>query len=591
MFRAFEDKRRKRLASEYGETWNPVPDGLRVALVYPNTYHVGMSNLGFQTIYHLLNRRSDISCERVFLPDREEREKAGNARELYRSLESGSLLSSFDVLAFSVSFELDYVHLVEILVGGQVPPLQKERHPDRDPQVWIGGVAVTLNPEPLADFADLIFVGEAEELLPETLDRIAAIPGTPLPPPAELFPVLQDLPGIYIPSAYTFHYDRRGRVRKVDHAPGFPERISRRWIREPARFPTLSRILTPETELNDMFLIELDRGCGRHCRFCAAGYLYRPPRYRPLPSVLESVQQGLTLSSRIGLVGTAVSDYPQMEELVKTLRRKGARLSVSSLRADSLTPALLDALRESGHKTLTLAPEGGSQQMRDRMNKDLTEEVILGAAERVFAAGIFNLKLYFMVGLPFEEESDIHGIVALVRKVRKIQLAEGKIRGRIGKITVSLNCFVPKPTTPFQWYPMDKKDALTNKIGYINKNLRREGNITVIHDLPKWAIIQGVLARGDRRLSALLLSVVSDQGNWSRVLRREPLGVSAWPFRTRDREEIFPWDIVEGGCRRDYLFQEHERAETGKHTPPCPEDLRCRRCGVCTEPGQRETTE
>ncbi len=591
MFRALEDKRKERLASEYGETWNPVPGGLRVALVYPNTYRVGMSNLGFQTIYHLLNRRSDVSCERVFLPDREEREKAGNAGELYRSLESGSLLKSFDVLAFSVSFELDYVHLVEILVGGGIPPLQKVRRPGHDPQVWIGGVAVTLNPEPPADFADLIFIGEAEELLPEALDRVAALPGSSLPPPEKIFPLLQDLSGIYIPSAYTFHYDSRGRVRKVDPAPGFPEQISRRWIRDPARFPTISRILTPETELNDMFLIELDRGCGRHCRFCAAGYLYRPPRYRPLRAVLESVREGLTLSARIGLVGTAVSDYPQMEALVKSLRLSGARLSVSSLRADSLTPALLDALVESGHKTLTLAPEGGSQRMRDRMNKDLTEEMILGAAAQVFAAGILNLKLYFMVGLPFEEESDIHAVVALVREIRKIQLAEGRIRGRIGKITVSLNCFVPKPATPFQWFPMNKKDALTNKIGYIKKNLRREGNITVIHDLPKWAIIQAMLARGDRRLSALLLSVVRDQGNWSRALRREPLGAGAWPFRMRDRLEIFPWDIVEGGCRRGYLFQEYERAEAGKYTPPCPEDLRCRRCGICTKPGQTETAE
>ncbi|NOY52459.1 MAG: radical SAM protein [Deltaproteobacteria bacterium] len=591
MFRTFEEKRRGRLASEYGERWNPVPGGLRVALVYPNTYPVGMSNLGFQTIYHLLNLRSDISCERVFLPDREEREKTGNVRELYRSLESGSLLASFDVLAFSVSFELDYVHLAEILVGGAVPPLREERRPGRDPQVWIGGVAVTLNPEPIADFADLIFVGEGEELLPEVLDRIAGVSASSFPPTDEIFPVLRNLPGVYIPSAYTFNFDSYGRISRVEPSPGFPERISRRRITDLSRFPTVSRILTPETELNDMFLIELDRGCGRHCRFCAAGYLYRPPRFRPLSAVLESVRAGLTLSDRIGLVGTAVSDYPYMEGLLKSLRRQGAGISVSSLRADSLTPTLLDALVESGHKTVTLAPEGGSRRMRDRMNKDLTEETILGAAKRVFAAGVLNLKLYFMVGLPFEEESDIHAIVELVRKMKKVQLDEGKPRGRIGRITVSLNCFVPKPATPFQWFPMNKKDALTNKIGYIKKNLRREGNITVIHDLPKWAIIQGMFARGDRRLSALILSVVRDRGNWSRVLRRDPLGAGDWPFRPREREEIFPWDIVGEGCRRDYLFREYERANTGSYTPPCPEDLRCGRCGVCRGPEETEAEE
>ncbi len=591
MFRPFEEKRRSRLAAEYGERWNPIRGGLRVALVYPNTYPLGMSNLGFQTIYHLLNQRSDITCERVFLPDREAREKAGNRSDLYRSFESGSLLSSFDVLAFSVSFELDYVHLVEILVGGAIPPLRKERRLGRDPQVWIGGVAVTLNPEPTADFADLIFLGEGEELLPEVLDRIAGVSESSFPSTDEIFPLLRDLPGIYIPSAYPVYFDSQGRIERVEPAPGFPERISRRWIADLSRFPTVSRILTPETELNDMFLIELDRGCGRHCRFCAAGYLYRPPRHRKLPAVLESVRAGLTLSDRIGLVGTAVSDYPQMEGLLKSLRRQGARISVSSLRADSLTPGLLDALLESGHKTVTLAPEGGSRRMRDRMNKNLTEETILDAAKRVFAAGVLNLKLYFMVGLPFEEEPDIDAVVELVRKIRQIQLTEGRPRGRIGKITVSLNCFVPKPATPFQWFPMNKKDALTNKIGYIKKNLRREGNITVIHDLPKWAIIQGMFARGDRRLSALLLSVVRDQGNWSRTLRRDPLGAGDWPFRPRDREEIFPWDVVGEGCRRDYLFREYERAKAGSYTPPCPEDLRCGRCGVCMDPRQRKRSE
>jgi radical SAM superfamily enzyme YgiQ (UPF0313 family) len=581
MSRLLEERRKGRFASEYGEGWAPVPNGLRIALIYPNTYRVGMSNLGFQTIYHLLNQRNDVSCERIFLPDREKREKAGNSPKVHRSLESGSLLKDFDVLAFSVSFELDYIHLAEILTGARIPPLFCDRTAGRDPQVWIGGVGVTLNPEPLADFADLIFIGEAEELLPECLDALSPLSRRGLPPVEEMFPLLRDVEGLYFPTAYTPQYDPAGKLDRIEARDGYPERTRRRWIRDLDRFPTVSRILTPETELNDMFLVELDRGCGRHCRFCAAGYLYRPPRFRSLKAVLRSIGDGLALSDRIGLVGTAVSDYPRMDDLLGELGKKRARISVSSLRADSLTTGLIDTLVASGHKTLTLAPEGGSQKMRDRMNKQLSEETILGACNLVLASGIPNLRLYFMVGLPFEEETDIEAIVALVKKIRKIQLAAGKARGRIGRITVDVNCFVPKPTTPFQWVPMNKKDALSHKIGYIKKNLRREGNISVLHDLPKWAIIQGILSRGDRRLSSVLLSVVKSKGNWSQVLRQDRLGVKEWPFRTRDQKELFPWDVVEAGCRKRYLWQEYNRAASGSSTLPCPEDLDCRRCGVC----------
>lgn len=576
----------KRLASEYGEPWKAARDGLRVAVIYPNTYFVGMSNLGFQAVYHLLNQREDVTCERVFLPDREESEKAGARNRLFRSLESGRPLKSFDILAFSVSFELDYLHIVEILQGGNISPHRRERIYGQDPMIWIGGVGVSINPEPLGDLADLIFIGESEALLQEVLDVRIEFPVRNLEGFEAFCQKIRHLPGLYLPHAYTFHYDSKGRVTKIENQEGYPSRIKRRWVRDLDQVPTLSWIMTPHTELNDMFLVELDRGCGRHCRFCAAGYLYRPPRFRSIEGVMESVRKGLGQTDRIGLVGSAVSDYPWMVELVQEIRALDGKISVSSLRTDSVRPELMTALAQSGHKTLSLAPEGGSQRMREVINKGIDEQGILDACRMVFASHIPNLKLYFMVGLPYETEEDLEALVRLVLQIKEIQMECGRDQGRIGRITVSLNSFVPKPQTPFQWAPMNKKDALSKKIGYIKQNLRKKGNITVIHDLPKWSIIQGLMARGDRRIGTLLCSVIDKGGNWTQALKEWGDVARESAFRTRDKDEIFPWEIVDAGCRKEFLYEEYQRSSSGRFTKACPENLQCHRCGVCRETGE-----
>ncbi len=583
MLRTLEEKRKRRLDAEYGEGWRPVSGGLRVGLVYPNKYAVGMSNLGFQTIYHLLNQRDDVTCERIFLPDPEDRAQHGDTHPLYVSLESATPLSTFDILAFSVSFEMDYLHVVTLLRAAKIPPRRVKRTYGRHPLVFLGGIGVSINPEPLADFADAIFIGEAEEVLGGAIDAFDGVPVRTASDFEAWVRRARCLGGVYFPHAYTFHYDRQGRVQRIEHAQGYPARVQRQWVRDLDRRPTVSRILTPETELNDMFLVELDRGCGRHCRFCAAGYLYRPPRFRSRTAVLASVRQGLGLSNRIGLVGTAVSDYPQVDRLCEELRGLGVRLSVSSLRADALSTSLLTALAESGHKTLALAPEAGSQRLRNVINKTLHEAQILEACTMVFASGIPNLKLYFMIGLPFEEEGDLAALVRLVRKVKAVQLDAARGRGRIGRITVSVNIFVPKPNTPFQWFAMNKKGALSKKISYIKKNLRQEGNIRVVHELPKWSLIQALLARGDRRLSSLLISVAHKSGNWSQALAEDPLGARQSAFRPRDGAEILPWDVVEAGCRKEFLLREWERSAAMRTTESCPENLKCKKCGVCDE--------
>ncbi len=581
MLRTLEEKRKRRLDAEYGEAWRPVSVGLRVGLVYPNTYAVGMSNLGFQTVYHLLNQRDDVSCERIFLPDPEDLAQYGDTAGLYVSLESATPLLAFDILAFSVSFEMDYLHVVAMLRAAKIPPLRAKRSHRRHPLVILGGIGSSINPEPLADFVDVIFIGEAEEVLGPVMD---ALGGRPVRTAADFQAWARDVrsvAGVYFPHAYTFHYDGQGRVRGIEPAQGYPARVARQWVRNLDRWPTVSRILTPETELNDMFLVELDRGCGRHCRFCAAGYLYRPPRFRTRAAVLACAREGLALSKRIGLVGTAVSDYPDIDRLCEELRDLGARLSVSSLRADALSAVLIKSLAASGHKTLALAPEAGSQRLRNVINKNLDEAQILAACNTVFASGIANLKLYFMIGLPYEEEGDLVALVALVHKVRAIQLEAAQDSGRIGRITVSVNVFIPKPHTPFQWFAMNKRGALSKKISYIKKNLRQEGNIRVVHELPKWSLIQGLLARGDRRLSSLLISVAEKNGNWSQALSEDPLRVNRWPSRPRDSDELFPWDVLDTGCRKEFLYAEWERSGALTSTAPCPEDLKCKKCGVC----------
>ena len=576
---SLERKIRRLLAAEQGGPPRPPRRGLGVAVVYPNTYWVGMSNLGFQAVHHLLAAQPGIRCERAFLPDPEDLDAAA-PHALYRTLEGRAPLKAMDVLAFSVSFELDYPNVVRILAAAGVPPLRSDRRPGRDPLVLAGGIAPTINPEPLAEIADLIYVGEAEATLPALAELLArSDPGSA--GREGLLAEAAALPGVYVPSGYTPR-PGPGRSYVLEPAPGFPPRVSRARVRDLDACATQTRILTPNTEMKRAFLIEVGRGCGRHCRFCAAGYLYRPPRFRSAASVLAAARRGRRRTERIGLVGTAVSDHPAIPEMARELDSMEARVSVSSLRADALDPALVALLARSGHKTVALAPEAGSPRLRRTLNKDLSDRAVLDGARALFEAGIPNLRLYFMIGLPGEDREDLDALVELVRRIHAVQLAAARPRGRIGRIVVSLNCFVPKAQTPLQWAPMHKKGALSAGIGYIKGRLRGEGNVRVIHDLPKWALVQGLLARGGRWAGRLLCEAVQGGDPWSgiAVLAREAGLHEAW-----DPADPLPWDVVASGVTPEYLRREWERAALGKPTAACPPDPRCPRCGACGETG------
>ncbi len=559
---------------ERGAVVKPRGGRTTVCLAYPNTYYVGMSSLGFQTVYGLINGLPDALAERVFLPKPPERQWHEKTGKPLFAIESRTPVVGFEILAFSVSFENDYANVAEMLRLCKLPPLAKDRGPGH-PLVLLGGISTFFNPEPIAPFFDSVIIGEAEEVLPEFLAAYNSMRGTDR---AALLKSLSKIPGVYIPSLYSPVYAGDGTIASFTPMPGAPERVARRVVADLDAHPAHSVILTPDTEFSDMYMVELSRGCGRHCRFCMAGYVYRPPRHRSLESVKADVLAGKELTGKVGLVGAAVSDYPEIAGLVEAFADLEIGFSASSLRADSLTPELV-RLISKGNKSVAIAPEAGSERLRGVINKNITEEQILHAVRTLIEGGVLNVKLYFMVGLPTETDEDVDEIVALAGKARDAMLSSAKKKGRIGTMTLSVNCFIPKPWTPFQWEPMEDVDTLNTKIRRIKKAFKGVPNVSVIHDVPKWAYLQAALSRGDRRLADVIVRASGGE-SWPRAFKAEGLDMAFFAGRSRGREELFPWDFIDTGIKKDYLLKERERAAKGKHTPPCKVG-KCKTCGVC----------
>jgi radical SAM family uncharacterized protein len=574
MSRKLKEKAEALLAAERGAVRKARGVEIEVALAYPNTYHVGMSNLGVHQLYSILNQRTDTSCERVFLPDDNDIFEYGRSGTRLFSLESQRPVQDFDILAFSVSFEQDYLNVLEMLRLAGIAINKKDRGPD-DPFLLLGGICTFFNPEPLADIFDAIIVGEGEEAASEFLDvyKMNREKGR-----QALFRALCRVSGVYIPDFYDVSYNEDGTLRERSVLdPAAPAIIAKRRVSSLDRRPAATIIHTPNTEFSDMHLTEVTRGCGRHCRFCMAGYIYLPPRNLSADSGREQARQADASCGKIGLVGSALSDYPAIDSLCASIQ---GSLSVSSLRADTLSETLIKRLEVSGHKTIALAPEAGSERLRKVINKGVTEEDILRAADLVFGTGIPNLKLYFIIGLPTETQEDIDAIIALAGKVREVQLKHARPTGRIGRITLSVNSFVPKPFTPFQWEPMEAVASLNRKQRFLEKAVKRIGNMNLIHDLPKWESIQALLSRGDRRTGLLLRAALEHDGDWKAAARELGLDLERDVTRRRAFDEVLPWDFIDIGVRKEYLKKEHQRALEGKFTPPCKVGT-CRTCGVC----------
>ena len=563
------DKMRRRLADEDGLQPPPWGGRLSVALVYPNTYHHAMSNLGFLSVYQILNSRSDTRCERFFLPDADDLQEHEKTGYPLFSLESGRFLEDFDLIAFSISFENDYLNLPRLFELGRLPLWAAERD-DQYPLVLCGGVCAFLNPEPLAEIMDLFAVGEAEVILPELLAHLGRFDGNR----DELLESLPSLPGIYVPSQYQVDYHEDGRI--AGYSGGAP--VQRQWLADLDASVCRSFVQTRETEFGDMSLVEISRGCSRGCRFCAAGYLFLPPRERSFDKLVPQLQEGLEQRKRVGLVSPAVSDHPDIGRLQGWILEQGGEVAVASLRIDSLTAQEVESLKASGHRTVAIAPEAGSQRLRNVINKGLNEEQILDAVTLIAGGGILNLKLYFLIGLPSETEADIDELLELTSRIRHQWLDAQKPLGRLGNLTLSINPFVPKPSTPFQWSAMETEKVLEKRIRKIRSAIARLPNTDVIFESLRSAVLQAFLSRGDRR-TARVLPLLSSGKKLPAACRETGLDPAFYVFRQREETEVLPWEILDSGVRREYLWREYQKALNEQLTPPC--HPHCHRCGIC----------
>lgn len=547
--------------------------GQKVAIVYPNTYFVGMSNLGLHIIYEEINLRNDSVCERIFLPEKKELEAYDKTKTPLMSVETQRPMHQFDVVAFDVTFEMDYFHIPLMLRHGRVPIMGKDRT-EFDPIVIAGGPCATFNPEPFADFIDAFIIGEGEGIVSRVLDIIRDGKMEGLDRHA-ILRQLANVPGVYVPSLYVPIYSEDGKFKGYDIAEGVPKTIKRHFEMLTSGGETV--VATNYTEFGAMYIIEVARGCGRHCRFCMAGYCFRVPRVRPLEILKEGVDRAEKLGKKVGLMGAAISDYPEVDELVTYIRSKDMRYSCASLRADSLTQAVVDGLADSGQKTITIAPETGSERLRRVINKGISEEHLKNAATLSAKSGIQHMRLYIMIGLPTETDEDIEAIVGLAERTQA-HMAEVGCKGRL---TLSINPFIPKPFTPFQWMAMDNQKTVEKKLQYIKKALQKNRRIEVLVESPKEAYIQGVLARGDRRLGAVLAACAADRGSKSfkSEMKAAGLDMDAMNYRERSFDEFLPWSHLDMGMDEGYLEMEWKRSVDEAYTPPCVQG--CKRCGVC----------
>jgi len=542
-------------------SWNE--SRYRVALVYPNTYHNGMSNLGFLTVYHLVNLRSDCLCERFFLPD-------DDAKLL--SIESQHQLKDFDLIAFSISFENDYLNLPKLFELANIALFAHQRDASC-PLILFGGVCAFINPEPLADIVDIVAIGEAEPILPALLDELISITDR-----KKCLRSLAQLPGIYVPQFYQPEYLANGQIGKITFSSPTPARVRRQYLADLDLSPSRSFIQTNNTEFGNMALTEVSRGCSRGCRFCAAGFVYLPPRERSLDNLLDQVDTGLCSRQRIGLVAAAVADYSDIQRLQQEILKRNGEISMSSIRLDALTANEVELLFKAGHKTIAIAPEAGSQRMRNFINKGVDEEQILTAVEMLASGGIKNLKLYFIIGFPGEEQSDIEAIIELTKKISNIWREAGRLRGALGNVVLSINPFVPKPFTPFQWAGMEGEKSLKKKIRSLQAAISQIPNTRMNSESIRAAILQVFLSRGDRRIGKLLPALATGN-NLKQLCRKQDLPLDFYVTRERDKTEIFPWEVINQGAKREYLWHEYQLATQEITTSPCV--VGCKRCGVC----------
>ncbi len=559
-----------------------------MALIYPNTYKVGMSSLGFQLVYSLLNEEEAVVCERFFLTE---------SGESPRSIESARPLDHFSLIFISLSFEHDYHHLLELLLAAGIEPFADKRGggiSTAAPLLICGGVIAFMNPEPVAPFIDLFLVGEAEPVLSDLMAFLARGLTAGEKRHELLADIGRSLPGCYAPAFYTPQYDADGWLKAYQSPDDLPKRIKKVTLAD-CSLAGHSQLLTSEAEFSELYLTELGRGCSRGCRFCTAGFIYRPPRLWDAEAVIAGLAERDDAVNRVGLLGMEMADRDVLDRIAAHLSQTGCALSFSSLRADRITPTLLTLLAGSHLKTVAIAPDGSSERLRRVINKGLTEEDLLRAAEQLVEAGLYTLKLYLMIGLPTETDEDLQEAIALIKKIKGRIDPVGRVRGRLCEIRLSINCFAPKPWTPFQYHPFGMSERLAKgevgsareavgelkrRLKTLRRGLAAEANVHLSHDKPEQVLFQAILARGDRRLAPVLYEMAKYGTAWKQAMKRHDLTPEQFAICGFDETSCFPWDIIDHGIERSYLWQEYLRAFAGRLSAPCDTKV-CRRCGVC----------
>jgi radical SAM superfamily enzyme YgiQ (UPF0313 family) len=559
------ERARDLLSREVGYVRKPHGGKLRVALAFPNTYFVGMSNLGLQTVYKLFNAEEGIVCERVFLPPKSEVAAQLASGGPLLTLESQTPVNQFDVFAFSVSFEWDYTNVLTMLRLAGVPARSAART-HHDPLVLIGGAVTFVNPEPLAPFADVIAAGEGEALIPALLEAFNAASDRD-----DLLRRLAAARGFYVPSFYDVEYLADGRLaamrpRAGTGAPAIVRKAALRTTE--AVDPPATTIFTPETELGSRLLIEVVRGCANLCRFCWAGYNYLPVRAFPTERILQIAKQARAHSSRAGLVSIALCDHPDIEQILTGLVEMGYSISPASLRLDDLTPTILKLLRQSGERSITIAPETGSDRLRRVINKTVTNDEILHAADMIFEHGFDNLKLYFMVGLPTETDDDLLAIRDLTLELRDVMLRHARPRGQLGRIVGSVNPLVPKPGTAYQWLPMEMDGVIERKLKRMRTLMADIDNVYFNMKSERHSFYQALLSLGDRRVASAIEAAERNGGQWRAALKDADLDADFYVFRDRRDDPVLPWDIIDGGMKSAFYRAEFEKGLREEWTLP-----------------------
>ena len=552
------------LSKEIGYIKKPHGDRLRVALAFPNTYWVGMSNLGFQTVYRLFNAEPDIVCERFFLPPKQELAELVRARTPLLTLESQTSVGDFDVIAFSVSFEWDYVNVLTLLRLAGVPVYATERTSSH-PLVVIGGAVTFVNPEPLAPFADVIAAGEGEELVPPLGRAFSGATSR-----ADLLRQLSQERGFYVPSLYEPVFRADGSLSGYRSLAGdAPVPVRKAAVKlTDALDPPATSIFTPDTEFGSRLLVEVVRGCANLCRFCWAGYNYLPVRPFPTDRILELAENARKHASKVGLVSIALCDHPDIERILNRLLELGYAISPASLRLDDLTEPIVRVLRQSGERSITIAPETGSDRLRRVINKTVTNDEILDRADLIFSAGIENLKLYYMIGLPTETDEDLVAIRDLTLQLRDRMMKYARSKGQVGRIVGSVNPLIPKPGTAYQWLPMSDPAVVDQKIRRLRSLTAGIDNVYFNIKSERHSYFQALLSLGDRRVARIVEIAERNGQNWRAAGAESGVDADFYLYRDRSTDTALPWDIIDGGMKAQFFHTEFEKGLREEWTLP-----------------------